>query len=37
MVTGGDLTAVDRAVDAIIELPMVTETETRIARGIPAR
>jgi hypothetical protein len=37
IVTGGDLATVDRAVDAIIALPMVTDTETHIARDISAR
>jgi hypothetical protein len=37
IVTAQDLTALDRVVDAIIELPMVTDTETHVVRDIPAR
>src|SRR5262249_6922479 len=37
IVAGDDLTAVDRVVDAIIELSMVTDTETHVTRDIPAQ
>lgn len=37
IVAGEDLTAVDHVVDAIIELPMVTDTETHVVRDIAAQ
>ena len=37
IVAGDGLTAVDRVVDAIIELSMVTDTETHVIRDIPAQ
>jgi DNA-binding Lrp family transcriptional regulator len=37
IVAGDDLTAVDRVIDAIVELPMVTDTETYVVRDISAQ
>ena len=34
IVEGGDLTAMDAVIDAIVELPMVTDTETHVVRPI---
>ena len=34
IVEGGDLTAMDAAIDAIVELSMVTDTETHLVRPI---
>jgi DNA-binding Lrp family transcriptional regulator len=34
LVEGADLAALDAVVDAIVELPMVTDTETHIVRPI---
>jgi len=34
IVTGSDLSAVDRVIDAIVDLPMVTDTESHVVRTI---
>ncbi len=34
IVEGGDLTAMDAVIDTIVELPMVTDTETHVVRPI---